>query len=1192
MATNWFFSFLFLFHILSVTSVSASKVVSYSDHCASMVAESPQTVPSDAVFPISRTVFSHYTGGDPILSNLSSVYFSDFQKYVSFRPVRTFKTRENGIYKIEANLLFRASGVYNSRDYGGYYGSSYYSQNLPRKNSLRFQLNGFWSEHSETLCMVGSASWYSREGKRLNLEVVLNLKYAMKPTINTSVITGTLASLSSPNDPAHFDPVSIWIFSETRNYDYTLACLGGTDSNFQRDQLLDLEEQGFCSTMQRLTYNTFELNHSSGSLTHLMFLNLVQCSEEKHKVRYLIRFGNDSYGGYYREFDLNSTLVAEGSWDKKMNQLCVVACRILNPTNPMAYVHVGDCSTRLSLKFPAVWSIRSRLGTLGQIWSTKLVNESGYFEEAKIRSYREYTQSTPPGLRYNYTEIGRENYPEGSFYDMRFDMSIKDHSGRKLGWGYANPLFVGEQSYHMYEDEVESNFVGLLNMSFVVTIPNLNNAKPGSGVNSSLYSSESMKIYAEGIYNEETGKLCLVGCRNLHSEAAESTDISMDCEILLKFQFPPINSKKGGFIEGTIESLRKNDDPLFFKPFNMSSTAFNNEAAWSSIWRMDLEIAIVLISNTFACIFLVLQLFYVKKNPEFLPLTSLLMLFILILGYALPLILNFEALFSRANISELGSETWGKAHQGIVRAVTLVAFFLQFRLLQLTLSARRHSENQKALWLAEKKTLVLSLPLYIAGMSIVWLLNLNSGDSYHPLLGALRSYGGLVLDGFLLPQILLNVFRISSEKALSNIFYMGTTLIRLLPHAYDLYRAQSYGQIGLNEPYYIYADHSTDLYSTAWDVIICCGGIFLAGIVFLQQKFGGRCFLPQRFKAAAAAAYEKHSESLRMVGFASWYSREGKCLNLEVVLNLKYAMKPMINTSVITVTPASLSFLNDPAHFDLCSEEKHKARYLIRFGNNRYGGYYQEFDLNSTLVVEGSWDEKMNQLCIVACKILNPTNPMAYVHMVDCSTRLGTLGQIWSTKFVKESGYFKETKIRSFQAYTHYTPPGLRYNYTKIGKVKILCPNRVEGNKKKENYPEGSFYDMSVDMSIKDHSGRKLEATESTNLSIHCEILLKFQFPPINSRKGVFIEGTIESLRKNDDPLFFKPLNMSSTAFNNEATWSSIWWMDLEIAIVLISNTFTCIFLVLQLFYAKQNPEFLYYTLKYQISRVLSSKYI
>ena len=81
-------------------------------------------------------------------------------------------------------------------------------------------------------------------------------------------------------------------------------------------------------------------------------------------------------------------------------------------------------------------------------------------------------------------------------------------------------------------------------------------------------------------------------------------------------------------------------------PLTVSSAAYSVEQARQSIWTMDLEIIIVLISNTFVCVFVGLQLYHVKKNPEVLSFISLVMLVILTLSYVIPLVLNFEALFS------------------------------------------------------------------------------------------------------------------------------------------------------------------------------------------------------------------------------------------------------------------------------------------------------------------------------------------------------------------------------------------------------------------------------------------------------------------------------------------------------------------------------------------------------------------
>ena len=216
----------------------------------------------------------------------------------------------------------------------------------------------------------------------------------------------------------------------------------------------------------------------------------------------------------------------------------------------------------------------------------------------------------------------------------------------------------------------------------------------------------------------------------------------------------------------------------------------------------------------------------------------------------------------------------------------MVALLLLLRRLQLTWSSRQRDGNQKSLRDSEWKVVYATLPLYVAGGLIVWFVYLSNNSyleshrpflrnrnlrhhhrmayqvsslhpiayEYHPLREYLSSYSGFVLDGFLLPQILFNLFFNSGEKALASAFYFGTTIIRLLPHAYDLYRART-GTWFVELPN-IYASHRIDFYSTAWNIIIPCGGMLFAAVVFLQQRFSGRCILPKRYRQSSSV-YEK-----------------------------------------------------------------------------------------------------------------------------------------------------------------------------------------------------------------------------------------------------------------------------------------------------------------------------------------------
>ncbi|KAG6466853.1 hypothetical protein ZIOFF_075337 [Zingiber officinale] len=153
-------------------------------------------------------------------------------------------------------------------------------------------------------------------------------------------------------------------------------------------------------------------------------------------------------------------------------------------------------------------------------------------------------------------------------------------------------------------------------------------------------------ILSEGIYNAQTGLLCMVGCGYVASLVAkqqmERGEI-MDSEIIISIQFAPLKHSAGDKITGTIGSTRDKMDPLFFEPFGITSSAIYTEQAIQSIWRMDVEIIMVMISLTLSCFFVGLQLLHVKKNQEVLPSISIIMLIILTLGNMIPLVLYYYA---------------------------------------------------------------------------------------------------------------------------------------------------------------------------------------------------------------------------------------------------------------------------------------------------------------------------------------------------------------------------------------------------------------------------------------------------------------------------------------------------------------------------------------------------------------------
>lgn len=789
-----------------------------------------------------------------------------------------------------------------------------------RRGMVKFRLNGYWSQSSGKLCMVGSSVFSSNR----SFDAIFKLNYPLKLSINSSFVSGVLESLGGGDGAGgvdHFGTVSVLALSgKSVDYEYSLIEKeGGTRSFGKFDDgggdNLSSEKlgQGMCSALKR--NSAFDLEYGSvcdggncnplgtdvGFLPKAMRFTTIRCSDQG-KMQLLMKFQNvtNVYYGYYA-FDPRTTLIGEGEWNSKANRWCAVACRILNFSVSLTDAFAGDCSIKLCWRFPATFSVINRYPIVGQMWSNRTVKDFGYFDKIKFWGYNDAL----PGVKYEYGVIGSvrkpceiktgkhkgQRYPNSYSLDMKFDMSIKNKKGQ-IALGYSSPLFVGDKRFnspfHLYEDsyvpkgnptenavQLDSSHSPLQNISYTIRFtPPVTFELGGENL-----SSKAVDIFAEGTYNRETGLLCMVGCRYVTQSGAEVyRNGSMDCEIRINIQFHPLTGKAMEKIKGTIESTRVRSDPLYFDTLELASSTMYVEQANESIWRMDLEIVMVLVSNTLACVLVGLQLFHVKKQPEMLPFISITMLAVLTLGHMIPLLLNFEALVTNHNRQSvfLGSGGWLEVNEVIVRVVTMVAFLLELYLLHMTWSARHGDDNPKGLWVSEKKVIFVSLPMYISGGLIAWFVHQWRNSHRSPFLrqgrlgymlpasqlaryqqvsfwGDLKSYAGLILDGFLFPQLLFNLFFDPSVEALSRSYYIGTTIVRLVPHAYDLYRARSSAwNLDMS---YIYANHRMDFYSTAWDIIIPFGGLVFAVFIYLQQRFGGRCILPKRFRGTPV--YEK-----------------------------------------------------------------------------------------------------------------------------------------------------------------------------------------------------------------------------------------------------------------------------------------------------------------------------------------------
>ncbi|XP_050367224.1 uncharacterized protein LOC126785654 [Argentina anserina] len=893
----------------------------YSHHCNDVVPKS-ETHPKWFLTTLSiqdigfHTTF--FTGGHRFFLNSTS----GDRKALIFRPNYVAKTLADGIFQVRGSMDLRSLRFSPRRNLKLV---TVREPRIPvRRGVVRVALDGFYSESAKKLCMIGRVRpMFNNNAGKFEPSVVVKLNYPKWSSVYDSLISGSLESVvnDKDNDESYFDPVMMLAFSVKHSYVYTFVGedrLSRFPSSAESEESIGLRNfndsnGGLCRLLgNRL--ERFELVYGgecrgggvncnpvvggeAGFVPGSVVFYGTRCTEGR-KMQILLGFLNSTGDEYLRfPFVPSRTMIAEGEWDEKGKRLCAVACRILNFTESLTSAFVGDCSTKLSLRFPVKLSLRNRSALVGQIWSDKKVSDAGYFSKIEFQGLSGWLVKL---LRYKYEYSANDNlrkacaekrtrrgkgtkYPDEYSLDMKFDMRVSNSKG-KVAWGFSSPLFVdddriyGRRFWDKGQDtEVPSHqkksHSSPMNISYKLSFTR------GAQFFHDVFPSKA-DVAAEGIYDRDYGNLCMMGCRHASSEEQNLIRKDMlDCSVQIDVHFPPLNSKDGQNVKGSIESTRNKSDPLYFERIDFSSTSIYHNQAAASITRIDIEIIMVLISNTLICAFVGWQLYFVKKNPDVLPFTSLVMLTVLTLGYVIPLLFTFEAMLApnqRRQSTFLGVGGWLQVNEVMVRLIMLVAFILHLLLLQGTLSSRQGVDYQKSLMDSERKVLYVTLTLYIAGALITcsvhqWMnthqnshrpfhrnlrLVTNLWHLVHPqrsLLDDIKSYAGFILDGFLLPQILLNVFANSGERSLSCSFYFGTTMIRLLPHAYDLYRARTYTRLLAFS--YIYANLKTDFFSTAWNIVIPCCVLLFAAIMFMQQRFGGRCILPKIFRHSTV--YEK-----------------------------------------------------------------------------------------------------------------------------------------------------------------------------------------------------------------------------------------------------------------------------------------------------------------------------------------------
>lgn len=414
-------------------------------------------------------------------------------------------------------------------------------------------------------------------------------------------------------------------------------------------------------------------------------------------------------------------------------------------------------------------------------------------------------------------------------------------------WSSRN-FSTGEEETHYHTKAEYTEKQLLLNVSAQLSITEKS------------YSNFSV-LFLEGLYDPHVGKMYLVGCRDVRASwkiLFDSMDLEagLDCLIEVVVSYPPTTSR--WLVNPTakiyIASQRNDDDPLHFKTIKFQTLPVMYRKQREDILsRRGVEGILRIVTLSFAIACILSQLFYVKHNLDSNPFVSLVMLGVQALGYSLPLITGAEALFKRKDSEyentsyNLEKNQWFQVIDYTVKLLVMVSFLLTLRLMQKVWKSRvrllSRSPNEPHRVPSDKLVLLTTSAIHVTGYILVLIIHsairtekFIDSTSKSMWETELEEYVGLVQDFFLLPQVIGNFLWQTDCKPLRKLYFIGITVVRLLPHVYDYTRSPVPNPYFADE--YEFANPNLDFYSKFGDVAIPITAVFLAAAVYIQQKLG------------------------------------------------------------------------------------------------------------------------------------------------------------------------------------------------------------------------------------------------------------------------------------------------------------------------------------------------------------------
>ncbi|KAL7619113.1 hypothetical protein Lser_V15G01318 [Lactuca serriola] len=699
--------------------------------------------------------------------------------------------------------------------------------------------------------------------------VLLVIHYPDKFTVKKRGIHGSLKSLNPKSSQKYFDQIHISAsLSRSANYEFS-SQKHVSNANFANKDLGTFKGAKFCGILKRLLNSdpltvvpnwrcneTVEFCNKLGPFDSdasikgsfkgvALHLQDIRCEKPsldlqgyKHgglvKVAMVIRMGPPSDALYYttrlRTGLKKMTLSAEGVWDPSIGQLCMIGCRgIVNEE--------GDgCDSRICLYIPLLFSIKQRSIILGSISSVEESNMS-YFPLA-VKKPVYYSDQLLPNQYYEYSKIHLARSVLEKHERFSFGIVIKK-------WFLTFPKVKHAESLDSFQDGLSRLAIDLRLQHPVVSssetevlfeILSLGQmfGKNWSLQKDSIIGEDShlnvsarlsltgaqngnfSDLSVEGLYHPLVGKMYLVGCRDVR--AYSNLEDGFDCRIEVVVSYPPTTNL--WFVNPTasvsIASQRNQHDPLFFRSIKLQTVLliFQQQHADISSSSRGVEGTLQVLTPLVGICCILSQLFYMKQNLDSVDYVSLLMVSIQALGYGFPLVTGLVE-------SNQSSPTY-MMNQMIhdidywVKISVLISFLLTLRLYQKVWRSRIRLLSHHVP--SDLPILLITFFIHVFGFG--WFLIVYKLQSW---LFGLDEYLGLVQDLFLLPQVIGNLIWQINCKPLRKSYFVGLTVIRLLPHVYG-YRSSA-----------IVYPSSQIVQQGA--IGIPAIAIFLAIVIYVQQKW-------------------------------------------------------------------------------------------------------------------------------------------------------------------------------------------------------------------------------------------------------------------------------------------------------------------------------------------------------------------